>query len=121
MNAIDSAEKLRPLGEANFSFPTAGVRVKLSVTNDALTPCSSLVPWAACTEHFWLIDKLNADGQVVRTILNAALVYDVIHSFTLNTLTDGRRFSHIERLRYDPTILELYWRRVVKSVYAVLD
>ena len=38
----------------------------------------------------------------------AAPVYDVLQSFMLTALTDGRRFSHIERLREHPTISELF-------------
>jgi hypothetical protein len=130
MNTIETAGKVHPLGEGNFSFPTAGGRVKLSVTDDALTPYGGLVPWAAYTKHLGLIDKLAADCPVVRTSPNASPVYDVIQSFMLTALTDGRRFSHIERLREDPTIPELFGmesvvsddsvRRFFKSVDPVL-
>lgn len=130
MSTIETAGKVHPLGEGNFSFPTAGGRVKLSVTDDALTPYGGLVPWAAYTKHLGLIDKLAADCPVARTSPNASPVYDVIQSFMLTALTDGRRFSHIERLREDPTIPELFGmesvvsddsvRRFFKSVDPVL-
>jgi len=104
--------------------------VKLSVTDDALTPFGGLVPWAAYTKHIGIVDHLAGDCPVQRTSPNAAPVYDIIQSFMLTALTDGRRFSHIERLREDPTIPELIGmesvvsddtvRRFFKSVDPVL-
>jgi hypothetical protein len=35
---------IHPLGEGDFSFATPGGRVRLSVTNDTLTPFGGLVP-----------------------------------------------------------------------------
>jgi hypothetical protein len=80
----------------------------LSVTEDALTPFGGLVPWAAYTRHIDIAEKLAADCPVKRTSPNAAPVYDIIQSFMLTALTDGRCFSHVERLREDPTIPELF-------------
>lgn len=130
MSTIETAGKIHPLGDGNFSFPTAGGPVKLSVTDDALTPYGGLAPWTAYTKHLGLIDKLTADCPVSRTSPNASLVYDFIQSFMLTALTDGRRFSHIERLREYPTIPELFGmesvvsddsvRRFFKSVDPVL-
>jgi hypothetical protein len=119
-----------PAGEGDFSFATPGGRVRLSVTKDALTPFGGLVPWAASTKHIGIIDQLAAGCPVQRTSPNTAPVYDVLQSFMLTALTDGRRFSHIERLREDPTIPELFGmesvvgddtvRRFFKSVDSVL-
>jgi hypothetical protein len=44
---------------------------------------------------------------VKRTTPNTAPVYDIIQLFMSTALTDGRRFSHVERLSEDPTIPEL--------------
>ena len=115
MNAISARNEVHPLGEGDFSFPTAGGRVRLSVTKDALTPFGGLVPWAAYTKHIGIIEQLATDCPVTRTSPNAAPVYDVIQSFMLTALTDGRRFSHIERLREDPTIPELFGMEAVVS------
>jgi len=121
---------IHPLGEGDFNFSTPGGRVRLSVTNDALTPFGGLVPWAAFTKHIGIVDQLAGDCPVKRTSPNAAPVYDVLQSFVLTALTDGRRFSHIERLREDPTIPEVFGmekvvgddtvRRFFKSVDPVL-
>ena len=48
------------------------------------------------------------ESPVKRTSPDAAPVDDVLPSFMLTTLTDGRRFSHIERLREDATTPELF-------------
>jgi hypothetical protein len=108
MEQADPGEAIHPVGEGEFTFPTPGGRVRLSVTNDTLTPFGGLVPWAAFTKHIGIIDRLAADCPVKRTSPNAAPVYDVLQSFMLTALTDGRRFSHIERLREDPAIPEIF-------------
>jgi hypothetical protein len=130
MEEVDASQEIHPLGEGDFSFATAGGRVRLSVTDDALTPYGGLVPWAAYMKHLGIADNLAADCPVQRTSPNAAPVYDVIQSFMLTALTEGRRFSHVERLREDPTIPELFGmesvvsddtvRRFFKSVDPVL-
>ena len=95
MESVSKGEELHLAGEGEFSFPTAGGRVRLSITNDALTPFGGLVPWAAYTEHIGIVKQLAADCPVKRTSPNAAPVYDVLQSFILTALADGRRFSHI--------------------------
>jgi hypothetical protein len=130
MSEVLKSDQLHPAGEGVFTFPTAGGRVRLSVTDDALTPFGGLVPWAAYTKHIGIAENLAADCPVKRTSPNAAPVYDIIQSFMLTALTDGRRFSHVERLREDPTIPELFGmesvvgddtvRRFFKSVDPVL-
>lgn len=115
MNDAITSEGVHPAGEGSFTFPTAGGRVRLSVTDDALTPFGGLVPWAAYTKHIRVAEKLAADCPVTRTSPNAAPVYDIIQSFMLTALTDGRRFSHIERLREDPAIPELFGMESVVS------
>ena len=113
MDAVLRGEELHPAGEGEFTFPTAGGKVRLSVTNDALTPFGGLVPWAAYTEHIGIVKKLAEDCPVNRTSPNAAPVYDVLQSFILTALADGRRFSHIERMREDPTIPEIFGMEAV--------
>jgi len=56
--------------------------------------------------------------RLITTLLrspNAAPVYDVLQSFILTALADGRRFSHIERMREDPTIPEIFGLEAVVS------
>jgi len=115
MESVSKGEELHLAGEGEFSFPTAGGRVRLSITNDALTPFGGLVPWAAYTEHIGIVKQLAADCPVKRISPNAAPVYDVLQSFILTALADGRRFSHIERMREDPTIPEIFGMEAVVS------
>lgn len=79
------------------------------------SPYGGLVPWAAFTKHIGIAESLAADCPVKRTSPHAAPVYDVLQSFMLTALTDGRRFSHVERLREDPTIPELFGLESVVS------
>jgi hypothetical protein len=113
MAQTKTTEVIHPLGEGDFSFSTPGGRVRLSVTKDALTPFGGLVPWAAYMKHIGIVNNLAADCPVKRTSPNAAPVSDVLQSFMLTALTDGRRFSHIERMREDPTIPELFGMEAV--------
>ena len=115
MDKLNTTEGIHLRGEGDFTFPTAGGRVRLTVTDDALTPYGGLVPWAAFTKHLGIAEQLAADCPVERISPNAAPVYDVIQSFMLTALTDGRRFSHVERLREDPTIPELFGMEAVVS------
>ena len=107
MNSSNSSV-LHPAGEAVFTFPTYVGNVRLCATDDALTPFGGLVPWAAFQKQCGLLEALAATCPVVRTSPNAVPVYDVLTSFGLTVLCDGRRFVHVQRLREDPTLNELF-------------
>jgi len=107
MNSSNSSV-LHPAGEVFFTFPTYGGYVRLCPTDDALTPFGGLVPWAAFQKQCGLLEALAATCPVARTSPNAAPVYDVLTSFGLTVLCDGRRFVHVQRLREDPTLSELF-------------
>ena len=107
MNSTPS-DVLHPAGEADFAFPTYGGNVRLCPTDDALTPFGGLVPWAAFQKQCGLIEALAASCPVTRTSPNAAPVYDVLTSFGLTVLCDGKRFAHVQRLREDPTLNEIF-------------
>ncbi len=102
-----SAPALHPAGEAVYTFPTYGGNVRLCPTADALTPLGGLVPWAAFQKQSGLMERLAATCPVERTSPNAAAVYDVLTSYGLTVLCDGRRFAHVQRLREDPTVNQL--------------
>ena len=108
MSEAMTSGAVHPAGEGSFVFETAGGKVRLSMTDDALTPYGGIVPWAAFTKHLGVVESLAKDCPVKRTSPNAAPVYDILQSFMLTALTDGRRFSHVERLREDPTIPQLF-------------
>ena len=79
-----------PAGEADFVFHTAGGPVALRTTGDALTPYGGLVPWAAFARHTGIVERLAATCPVTRTSPNAKPVGDILHSFLLTALVDGR-------------------------------
>jgi len=102
-----------PAGEEDFAFRTGGGTVALRATDDALTPYGGLVPWAAFIRHTGIVEQLAETCPVKRTSPNAKPVHDILHSFLLTALVDGRRFAHVERLREDPTVTELFGLRSV--------
>ena len=104
---------LHPAGEGVFEFPTAGGKVRLQSTADVLTPYGGLVPWAAFARHTGIFERLAQTCPVRRTSPNAAPVYDVVQSFALTALIDGRRFAHVQRLREDPSVTELFGMKSV--------
>ncbi|HEY4302595.1 MAG TPA: IS1380 family transposase [Candidatus Didemnitutus sp.] len=116
-----------PAGEADFVFATAGGKVALRTTSDALTPYGGLVPWAAFARHTGIVERLTASCPVTRTSPNAKPVHDILHSFLLTALVDGRRFSHVERLREDPTVTELFGLKsvvgddTIKRLFGAID
>jgi hypothetical protein len=100
--------KVHPLGEGDFEFITPGGKVKVETSGEVLTPYGGLVPWAAFSKHTGIVEKLARTCPVRRTSPNAAPVYDVLQSFFLTAVTDGRRFAHVQRLREDPSLSELF-------------
>ena len=107
--------RVHPAGEEYFVFPTAGGTVRLSMSSDALTPYGGVVPWSAFVRRSGIFEALAESCPVERTSPNAAPVYDVIHSFALTALCDGRRFRHVGRLREDPTVCEVLGMKTVVS------
>ena len=97
---------VHPQGEEFFVFPTAGGTVRLGMSNDALTPDGGVVPWSAFVRRCGILEELAKSYPVRRTSPNAAPIYDVIQSFALTGLCDGKRFSHVNRMREDPTVSE---------------
>jgi len=71
INELTRQGELHPAGEGDFTFATAGGRVQLLVTEDALIPFGGLVPWAAYTKHIGIVENLAADCPVKRTSPNA--------------------------------------------------
>lgn len=121
------ALRVHPQGEETFVFPTAGGTVRLSMSGDALTPYGGIVPWSAFVRRCGILEELARSCPVKRTSPNAAPVYDVVQSFALTALCDGRRFAHVNRMREDPTVCELLGIKAVvgddtiRRLFACLD
>ncbi len=123
----EALPEAHPTGEDDFVFTTAGGKVALRTTDDALTPYGGLVPWAAFARHTGIVERLAATCPVKRTSPNAKPIHDILHSFLLTALVDGRRFAHVERLREDPTLTELFGLQsvvgddTIKRLFASID
>lgn len=113
---MNDKELIHPLGEEGiFEFPTYDGKVFLRPVDDCLTPYGGLVPWSAFQKKSQVLEKLVANCPVIRSSPHAAPVYDILCSFMLTVLCDGSRFSHVGRLREDPSITELFGMKKVVS------
>ena len=91
MDEVATTGADHPAGEGKFVFDTAGGKVRLSMTDDALTPYGGIVPWAAFTKHVGIVESLAQDCPVKRTSPNPAPVYDVrLKNVTLATCRGAR-------------------------------
>ena len=95
-------------GEEDFEFTTAGGKVALRVTGEALTPYGGLVPWAAFLRKAGVIERLAATCPVTRTSPNAVPITEVLHSFALTAVCAGTRVAHVQGQREDPSLAELF-------------
>jgi hypothetical protein len=94
--------EVHPTGEDDFVFSTAGGKVAL---RSRLTAdwCRGLL--SRSTPAF---SKHSPPPARSCAPARTSAVYDVLHSFALTALTDGRRFAHVQRLREDPSLVALF-------------
>lgn len=112
--AIESQH--HPMGEdLKMAFSVYGGQIFLESSSDSMTPFGGFVPWAAYQKKIGIFEKLTSNCPLQRSSPNASKVYDILCSFALTTLCDGTRFSHVNRLRQDPTIAELFGMKKVVS------
>jgi hypothetical protein len=96
------------MDEDSFSFDTYCGKVVLETSDEEMTPFGGIVPFAAFLKKSGIIERLSAACPVERTSPNASPIRDIVTSLMLTSLCDGSRFSHVERLRHDPTIPQLF-------------
>ena len=96
------------MGESLFSFQTYAGKVNIESTDQVMAPFGGLVPWAAFLKKTGIFEVLANTSPVTRTSNNAMSVYDIIMSFSLTALCDGKHFSDVDRLRHDPAIPKLF-------------
>lgn len=103
MNTSSLVEMVHPTGEgtAGVKLPTLGGQVTVERTDEALTPYGGLAAWSAFNQHLGTLDRLAASYPLHRTSPNAAPVREIIHSFSLTALVEGKRFSHVRWLTDD--------------------
>lgn len=110
MNASTSLVSLHLAGEAENVLPDALTldtlpgKFTLTRTDAALTAYGGLVAWSGFLKHLGLIERCAERCPVTRTSPNAAPVREVLHSFVLSALVEGKRFCHVRWLTDDPAI-----------------
>ena len=110
MNAPTSLVSLHLAGEEEKDLPDALTldtlpgKFTLTRTDAALTAYGGLVAWSAFLKHLDLFERFAERCPVTRTSPNAAPVREVLHSFALSALVEGKRFSHVRWLTDDPAI-----------------
>lgn len=88
----------------DLTLDTLPGKFTLTRTDAALTAYGGLVAWSAFLKHLGIIERLAQRCPVSRTSPNAAPVREVLHSFALCALVEGKRFSHVRWLTDDPAL-----------------
>jgi len=106
MKTLPASEMVHLPGEdgAGFHWATLGGTVTVERTAEALTPYGGLAAWSAFVRHLGIIEQLAQRYPGQRTSPNAAPVREVLHSFMVAILIEGRRFSHVGWVRDDPGV-----------------
>ena len=108
------------MGDDDFSFDTYCGKVMIEASDEDMTPFGGIVPFAAFLKKSGILDTLSATCPVERTSNNASPVRDVVASLMLASLCDGSRFSHVDRLRHDPAIPQLFGLEKVVSADTIV-
>jgi len=92
MNASASLVSVHLAGEGKdeISLDTLPGKLRVTRTDEALTPYGGLAAWSGFLKHLGIIERLADHCPVVRTSPNAAPVREVLHSFLLGG-TGGRQ------------------------------
>jgi hypothetical protein len=110
MNAFTSLVSLHLAGEEQNAQPddltldTLPGKFTLTRTDAALTAYGGLVAWSGFLKHLGIIERFAARCPLARTSPNAAPVREVLHSFALSALVEGKRFCHVRWLTDDPAV-----------------
>lgn len=110
MSAFTSLVSLHLSGEGEkapadeLTLDTLPGKFTLTRTDAALTAYGGLVAWSGFLKHLGIIERLAERCPVARTSPNAAPVRELVHSFALSALVEGKRFCHVRWLTDDPAI-----------------
>lgn len=105
---MDSSVSVHPAGECQLSFSTYAGNVGVEPSSEALTPFGGFVPWAAFMKESGFFEHLARNCPVAMASNNASRPFDILCSFALTALCEGTRFNHVNRLRQDPVLAELF-------------
>ncbi len=97
MGTTTGLETVHPAGEEDCGcqLDTLGGVMRVERTDEALTPYGGLAAWSAFVKRIGTFERLAASCPVERTSPNAAPVREVLHSFSVTVLIEGRRFRHV--------------------------
>jgi len=117
MNESQALELVHPMGEgtATIKLPTFGGQVSVERTDEALTPYGGLAAWSAFNQHLGTLDRLAESYPLERTSPNAAPVREIVHSFVLTALAEGKRFSHVHWLSDDAGVAAVMGMKHVRG------
>lgn len=109
MNTSASLVSLHLMGEdkEDIALDTLPGKITLTRTDAALTPYGGIAAWSGFLKHLGLVERLADPCPVRRTSPNAAPVREILHSFLLSALVEGRRFCHVHWLMDDPAVATL--------------
>src|ERR1035437_3739846 len=109
MNASATLVSVHLAGEGKDEIVLDTLPGKFTVTrtDEALTPYGGLAAWSGFLKHLGIIERLAGHCPVVRTSPNAAPVREVLHSFLLGALVEGKRFCHVRWVMDDPAVATL--------------
>lgn len=94
-------------GKDEISLDTLPGKFTVTRTDEALTPYGGLAAWSGFLKHLGIIERLADHCPVARTSSNAAPVREVLHSFLLGALVEGKRFCHVRWVMDDPAVATL--------------
>ena len=117
MNTSASLVSLHLTGEGqdDLALDTLPGKITITRTDAALTPYGGLAAWSGFLKHLGLVERFAEHGPVIRTSPNAAPVREVLHSFLLGALVEGRRFCHVRWRMNDPAVATLMGMKQVRG------
>jgi hypothetical protein len=109
MNASAALVSVHLAGEGKDEIVLDTLLGKFTVTrtDEALTPYGGLAAWSGFLKHLGIIERFADQCPVARTSPNAAPVREVLPSFLLGALVEGKRFCHVRWVREDPAVATL--------------
>ena len=94
-------------GKDEVCLDTLSGKFTITRTAEALTPSGGLAAWRGFLKHLGILERLAEHCPVKRASPNAAPVREVLHSFLLGVLVEGRRFCHVRWVLDDPAVATL--------------
>ena len=111
-----------------YTFLTSDGTVFVERTDKSLTTNGGFAAFASFLNRSKIIDQLVATCPIERTSNNALPIRDVIVSFLLTCIVEGRRFRHVRFIQNDAVIAKLFKleRRVcsddtIRRFFAAID